>query len=106
MILKSYKSIYKESKSFKIKNCEIKYSIEDDIVIIDNIEVSLNQRGKGLAKQTLSLFLKKFSDYRIEGHAYPQDKNTDMDKLLHFYQSMGFKVGSGDNKYGWEIYKD
>ena len=104
--MKVYRSVYNES-IYKNKSCEIKYSIEDEnIIVIENIEVPLNQRGKGLAKQTLIKFLNKFSNYRIEGHAYPQDEFTNLDKLLNFYKSLGFEIGSGDDKYGWEIYKN
>lgn len=90
---------------FKSKNCEIIYSIEENIVIIDSINVKLKNRGKGFAKIALKNFLEKFNLMKIEGHAYPQDNKTNMEKLLEFYKNFGFKIGSRDNKYGWEIYK-
>jgi ribosomal protein S18 acetylase RimI-like enzyme len=90
---------------FKSKNCKIKYSVEDGVVIIENLEVAKKYRGQGFAKQGLTEFLKKNMGRRIEGHCYPQDNETSLDRLLEFYKSFGFKVGSGDDNYGWEIFR-
>lgn len=97
--------LYVYHMTLNYENCEIKYDIDGDVIIIENIQVPQNYRNQGFAKKALCEFLNKFVEHRIEGYCYPQDNETSLEKLLEFYKSFGFKVGSGDDSFGWEIFK-
>ena len=87
----------------KYQNCEIKYSREDDILVIDNIQVPQDKRNKGYAKRAMKKFINRYKNENIELHAYAQDEQTNTKKLVNFYESFGFDVVCGDDSNGYEM---
>ena len=70
---------------FKSKNCEIIYSIEENTVIIDSINVKLKNRGKGFAKIALKNFLEKFNLMKLPIPSM-EKQNTIVDYLDFIYE--------------------
>lgn len=87
----------------KTQKYTLTHHVEDGIVILDNIEVYSQYRGKGIAKKAMQRFLKKFNARKIELHAYPQDEQTDIFKLVDFYKSFGFSVDCGSPLIGYQM---
>lgn len=85
------------------KKYKVTYSIEDGVVILDNIEVNPSHRGQGVGTSAMHRFMKKFSGRNIELHAYAQDDTTDTNKLVTFYEKFGFSVVCGEESYGFEM---
>ena len=85
------------------KKYELTYLIEDEIVILDNIYVDPIYRGKGIGISAMNRFVKKFSNRKIELHAYAQDDLTCTKKLVSFYEKFGFSVKCGELSYGFEM---
>jgi len=82
------------------------YTIEDDVVILESLEVAPEHRGKGLAKKFMKEFIDKFKNQRIELHAYAQDESTSTERLVEFYKSLGFDVVCGDESCGYSMELD
>lgn len=87
----------------KTQKYSIQYSIENGIVILENIEVKNEYRGKGWGKKAMQRFIKMFKGKTIELHAYPQDEKTNIEKLVAFYESFGFEVVCGSESIGYEM---
>jgi hypothetical protein len=84
-------------------DCTITYSVEESCIILDNIDVPVHARGNGQAKAAMTEFMSKFEGHRVELHAYPQDDETDVNRLVSFYERFGFKVATGDDEDGYEM---
>ena len=84
-------------------NCTITYSIEENEVIIDMIEVDYNNRGKGFAKKAMELFMEEHYGKVITLHAYSQEEDISTEMLVEFYKKFGFKVVAGSSRYGFEM---
>lgn len=93
----------KAMSNITTKKYSISYSIEDGIVILDNIKVESEYRGQGIGKKAMERFMKKFSGRDIELHAYAQDEQTDTIRLVEFYKKFGFEVVCGEESYGFEM---
>ena len=48
-------------------------------------------------------FIKICNGKTIELHAYPQDEQTNMEKLVAFYETFGFEVVCGSESMGYEM---
>jgi ribosomal protein S18 acetylase RimI-like enzyme len=81
----------------------IEYEIEDDIIILHNLEVFEEYRGKGWGEKAMQRFMNKFSGRKIELHAYAQDDTTDTNRLVEFYEKFNFEVVTGCEEYGYEM---
>ena len=92
----------KENKTFGKVFCEkgfLAYSVEDDEMVIDNLEVKEKYRGHGVARELLDYFFDniELSNYSSEDeitkyslYAYPQDDITEASRLIELYESYGF----------------
>ena len=89
--------------TIKTKKYILKYSIEEGIIILDNINVNPVYRGKGVATSAMNRFMKKFKGRKIELHAYAQDNATSTERLVSFYEKFGFSVECGELSYGYEM---
>jgi len=85
------------------ENCVITYSIEEDEIIIDMIEVSTLYRGQGFAKKAMKKFMSDNYGKFISLHAYGQDDSVSTEKLVDFYKFFGFEVVAGSNDFGFEM---
>jgi len=72
-------------------------------IILENIEIKKEFRGKGKASELMIQFINKFSDKIIELCACAQDDDTDTDRLVEFYESFGFINNGGDDWIGYDM---
>jgi hypothetical protein len=87
---------FEEGGEIKNENGYLKYTIEDDEVIINNIKVYKQRLGIG---KKLINQLKKIArdkDLPITLYAYPQDETINEDDLNDFYYSQGFELHPED----------
>jgi predicted GNAT superfamily acetyltransferase len=67
-----------------------------DYVLIDKVFVPKKKRGKGEARKILAAELVKIAELHpemtIKLAAYPTEKCVDLDRLVKFYEKMGFSV--------------
>jgi predicted GNAT family N-acyltransferase len=70
----------------------------DPYTLIENVSTPLEHRGKGLARKelvkSLSEIAAKHPDEPVRLSATPLDDDTDADKLVEFYESLGFSADS------------
>lgn len=83
--------------------CTILFYEENGSIIIDNIEVTKESRNKGIATKAMQDFIVEYGDKQIELHAYPQDNDTDIFRLVEFYEKFGFVVECGSESCGFEM---
>ena len=55
---------------------------ENGNIIIENIFVPKELRGKGIARKMMQELIENNKGVTIELHAYPQDEETELDKLV------------------------
>lgn len=87
----------------KTNKYTLSYHIENGVVILDNINVFPEYRGKGIATKAIQRFLNKFKNRKIELHAYPQDEQTNISMLVKLYESFGFIVDCGSDSIGYQM---
>ena len=80
--------------TFSIKSNFIKFSIEDDELIIDLVKVDTPRQGIGteLVEMVIDLHKTKYSTKKLTLWAFPQDDSIDLDSLISFYENLGFKI--------------
>ncbi len=89
--------------AIKTKKYSIDYTIDGDVVVLDNLEVKKEFRGKGLGKKAMIRFIIKFIGWKMELHAYAQDEETSTERLVSFYKKFGFEVVEGSELSGYEM---
>ena len=87
---------YAKGGELKDENGYLKYTIEDDELIIDKIKVYKQRLGTGkkLIKEVKEIAAKK--KLPITLYAYPQDETINEDDLKEFYYSQGFDLHPDD----------
>lgn len=89
--------------TLKTQKYSVRYTIENGIVVLDDIEVKKPYRRSGYGKQAMQRFMDKFSGRKIELHAFALDQDTSTDKLVCFYEKFGFEVVEGSELTGYEM---
>jgi ribosomal protein S18 acetylase RimI-like enzyme len=77
--------------------------LENGNLVIENIFVPNELRGQGIAKKMMQELIENNKNIDIELHAYPQDEQTDINKLVEFYESFGFEIIGGSEDWGFEM---
>ena len=76
----------------KTKKYEIEWTVEEDgIVILHSMFVHDQYKGKGIATKMMQRFVNRFSHRDIELVANPLDDDTDLERLVNFYERFGFE---------------
>ena len=90
---------------FKFKNVEIDYDVDEcnsKQFLIENIFTPKKERGKGLARQALTSFLKfydeKYSYNKLSLYVFPQEEGICKKRLISFYEEFGF-VSNSEEPY-------
>lgn len=96
---KGYLCISREQEivGFDDDGCEI----FEDVVLINMVEVFPEHRGQGIARfllrQGIEYASEHWSDLPLRLAVVPQDKETDTERLVGFYESEGFElIEAGD----------
>tara|TARA_R110000772_G_scaffold233800_2_gene345370 strand:- start:7318 stop:7584 length:267 start_codon:yes stop_codon:yes gene_type:complete len=76
---------------------------ENGKIVIENIFVPKELRGQGIARKIMQELIENNKSVTIELHAYPQDEETELEKLVNFYESFGFQIECGDDFSGYEM---
>ncbi|MCK9543933.1 MAG: N-acetyltransferase [Novosphingobium sp.] len=87
----------------KTTNGYINYSIEEDEIIIDHVEVINKRQGTGrkLIKQVLQIA--REHGLHVTLCAYPQNESISQENLREFYESLGFELHPDDVDYTYYI---
>ena len=76
-----------------LKDGEIKYSVEDGIMIIDDIDVKTQKQGTGTKLMSeVENVADSLGVDKIELGAFPQNKSITSDALKDFYENLGYEV--------------
>ena len=79
------------------ENGYLNYSIEDDEVVIDLVEVYTKRTGTGSELVRELINWARENDYSSIGLcAYPQDDSITLESLVKFYDKLGFDVDYDD----------
>ena len=89
--------------TLKTKKYSVRYTIENNIVVLDDIEVQKQYRGQGYGKKAMQRFMDKFTGRKIELHAFALDQDTITEKLVLFYEKFGFEIVEGSERTGYEM---
>lgn len=79
------------------ENGYLKYSIEEDELIIDNIKVYKQRLGTGRKLMNQVKDIARQKKLPISFYAYPQDDTITDDELKEFYESQGFELHPDDS---------
>lgn len=79
-----------------MENGFVNYSVEDDEIVIDNIEVIEKRKGTGseLVKKVIEIAEEMGKNIGL--CAYPQDDSIELCDLVYFYEKLGFDVDYDD----------
>ena len=73
------------------------WSDGSNVIVLDKIYIDPENRGQGIGRQILSKKIEELAEqypgYDLKLLAEPLDESTRLDKLIEFYESMGFDVG-------------
>lgn len=76
----------------KTKKYQIEWTIDENgVVILDTMYVHDEYKGMGVATKMMQRFVDRFSHRDIELVANPLDDDTDLDRLVSFYERFGFE---------------
>ena len=76
----------------KTKKYQIEWTVEaEGCVILDSMFVQDEHKGKGIATKMMQRFVDRFSHRDIELVAMPLDDDTDLERLVNFYERFGFE---------------
>jgi ribosomal protein S18 acetylase RimI-like enzyme len=76
-------------------------------IVIDDIQISGNDRDKGYGSDAMKQFLKRAKAFKVKSISGEITKDDYLDhgsRLVHFYEKFGFEVTINPNKSG-QIYK-
>ena len=80
----------------KIENKKgyIKYTREDNEIIIDMVYIKPEYRGKGHARRLMNRMMNRILSWKrsipVTLLAYGQDKDTETRRVVEFYENFGF----------------
>ena len=73
------------------------WSDGSNVIVLDKIYIDPENRGQGIGRQILSKKIEELAEqypgYDLKLLAEPLDESTHLDKLIEFYESIGFDVG-------------
>jgi len=88
----------------KNENGYLKYSIDENEIVIDNIKVYKQRLGTGKLLINELKEISKEKKLPITLYSYPQDDTINEDNLRNFYYSQGFELHPDDIDYNLFIY--
>lgn len=88
----------------RVNNGYINYTIEEDEVIIDLVEVVEKRQGTGkeLVKKVMEIASNEGKPCTLA--CYPQDDSISKEDLCRFYESLGFECEYRGNKNEADLY--
>jgi len=90
----------------KYKDGELKYSVEDGVMIIDDIDVKTQKQGTGtVLMQEAEDVAETLGVERIELGAFPKNKTITSEQLRDFYENLGYNVNA-DMPFEKQTYYD
>lgn len=78
--------------TIKHENGFINYTIEDDEIIIDVVEVIEKRKGTGSELVKMVIEIAEEMGKNIGICAYPQDDSIELCDLVRFYEKLGFEI--------------
>lgn len=82
----------------------IKYTIEEDEITLDMIEVKVKHQGAGSELLNKLKDIAYSLDKKIGLYAYPQDDSITQEELRNFYYKNGFELDPDDVDYNLFVY--